>query len=196
MSALIDFNKEDFIFIPAIDIYAAKEISHFEKNNSECLELLQGKNTRMMTILEYGIFKEYTKEKFPNFYKKMINSSEAEWLDAELKIKNNKMVINCKHWFDKEGGLKNNVSYYAPELYMAENTKVSPGGWIYIDGGSSPKNFRKITLYQRLLSKTESNPHANFYAVANRGDVYYLNTPLEKFSFLGVRAVVNKPLEK
>jgi len=82
-------NRDDFIYVPSMNLYVAKERSHFGKNCCEAHEALLEEDLRMLTIPEFVNFLNYLREnpsdENTQVYKEITQVRDpwrAEWLDA------------------------------------------------------------------------------------------------------------------
>jgi len=76
---------KDYIYVPSIKLYVAKERSFNGKDWYKCQEALKQENARMLTIPEFVEFLKYSKVKAPEVYEDITAVREpyrAEWLDG------------------------------------------------------------------------------------------------------------------
>ena len=75
----------DFIYVPSIELYVARERTHQRKNQHETHEVLSKEGSRMLTTSEFVEFLKYTKVNFPEVYEEVTGARSprmAERLDA------------------------------------------------------------------------------------------------------------------
>lgn len=116
-----DLNKDNYIHVPSINLYVAKQRSHLGLNWYDTHRKLHQKSLLMPTILQFLEFIKYLKAN-PNGIplgdasKQEIESilddiliardhRREEWLDAKFKLKNKKLYINYNHRTDYKGNL-------------------------------------------------------------------------------------------
>src|SRR3989344_5563573 len=88
-----EHDEKDFIYVPSLELYVAKEKTHFRKNWFESHKLLQEQGNRMLIIPEFIEFLKYLKsrsnnQEYQNIYKNITGGKNywiAEWLDAVVK---------------------------------------------------------------------------------------------------------------
>jgi len=104
-------NLEDYIYIPSIDLYVAKERTLNGKNWYETHEELHKQGLQMLTIPEFIKFIKYLKRgiRHPRYQNRkdserildeiltVRNPLRGEWLDANFQIINEKLYINYNH---------------------------------------------------------------------------------------------------
>jgi len=76
---------KDYIYVPSIKLYVAKERSFNGKDWYKCHEALKQEDARMLTIPEFVEFLKYSKVKAPEVYEDITAVREpyrAEWLDG------------------------------------------------------------------------------------------------------------------
>jgi hypothetical protein len=103
-----NINKDNYIFVPPINLYVAKERTHKKLNWYQTHEALHNEGLHMPTIPQFISYINYLKD--PNGHQ---NRPEAErilddiltkrtpwrgeWLDADFKVINNILHINYNH---------------------------------------------------------------------------------------------------
>ena len=93
-------NPSDFIYVPSINLYVARERTLRGKNWFESHKELQNNEERMLTIPEFIEFLKYIKENHEDIYNDITEVRapvRAEWLDADFKMKNGNLYINSNH---------------------------------------------------------------------------------------------------
>ena len=101
-------DKENFVYVPSINLYVAKERKLLGKNWFESHQELQKNSERMLIIPEFVEFLKYAKTNHPEIYNEITevrNPWRAEWLDADFKVKDKKLYINYNHVLDSNGNL-------------------------------------------------------------------------------------------
>lgn len=189
------FNKDDFIYVPSINLYVAKERTHLNKNWFDCHKLLQQNNQRMLIIPEFIEFLKYTKINFPDIYKDITEVRDpwrAEWLDADFEVKDKKLYINYNHILDSNGDLipKNSEVLDKNTLMKHKTPGISLEDWLKFPTkqGFPKKNISDGDLYY-WFPRSDNNSVARFDA---NSYVAFLNCnriPSYTDSVLGVRAV-------
>ena len=109
-----EFNKDNFIYVPSLELYVAKERKLYSKNWFEAHKELQENRERMLIIPEFVEFLKYLKnsnnEEYLNIFDDITQVKSpwrGEWLDADFKVKNNKLHINSNHVLDSNGKIIN-----------------------------------------------------------------------------------------
>jgi len=192
-------NLEGFIYIPSIKLYVAKERTHLGKDWFESHKSLISEGLRMPTIPEFIEFLKYTKTNFPEIYKEITevrSSWKAEWLDADFKVVNEKLHINCYHVLDSNGNLIPKNSELLDNNTLMENKTpgISLEDYLtknHTNQGLPSKNVNSGDFYYRYPI-SDNNSVARFY-------VYSVWTLLDcngyasgRGSPLGVRAVFSE----
>ncbi|MCX5658072.1 MAG: hypothetical protein NTZ48_07655 [Candidatus Omnitrophica bacterium] len=124
------FDTNDFIYVPSIDLYVAKQRTHLNKNWFDCHKLLQGNNERMLIVPEFVEFLKYLKnsnnQEYLEIYKDITevrNPWRAEYLDADFKVKDKKLYVNYNHILDANGNLiPKNSEVLDKETLMSDKT--------------------------------------------------------------------------
>jgi len=109
------FHESDFIYVPSINLYVAKDKKFFRKNWFEAHKRLQEDGQKMLTIPEFAEFLKYIKntendENLDLFYDIFSSGDDhyywrGEWLDAKFELKDKKLYIHSNHVIDKKGDL-------------------------------------------------------------------------------------------
>lgn len=195
-------DKDNFIYVPSINLYVAKERILLGKDWFEAHKELQSHHERMLTIPEFIEFLKYAKTNLPEMYKEITEIKSpwrSEWLDADFKIKDNNLYINYNHVLDSNGDLIPQNSELLDKDTLMEDK--SPGIYLedYLDNnhtlqGLPSKQVKSGDLYY-WCPRSDDNSVARFVADSYRA--YLLccyRDPSDRSSDLGVRAV--KELEK
>ena len=128
-------SREDFIYIPSLNICVDKKRTCLGKNWTEAHIELQKRRLRMLTPLEFIEFLKYIKVNDPEVYRDIINPNPpwgAEWIDADFKIKNKKLYINSNHVLDSNGNLtpRNSQPLDRETLMPDVHSKISLEYWL------------------------------------------------------------------
>ncbi len=90
---------DGFEYIPSINLYVARGKKFYGESWFECDEKLQKNGERMITLPEFIEFLKYTKTNLPEIYKEITEVRSpwrAEWINADFKLKGNKLCINSE----------------------------------------------------------------------------------------------------
>jgi len=185
-------SKNDFIYVPSIDLYVTKEKKLLGRNWLDSQKELHSKNEKMLTVLEFLEFLKYTKKNYKNIYNKITevkNPWRAELLDAEFKVDGRNVRINY-HVFkdgkivqesevlDKKTLMKDQLPGISLEDYLTNS---------HTSQGLPSKDIKKGNLYYKF-PRSDNNSVARFDAVID-GDVLNCNEyPSDWVNILGVRA--------
>ena len=98
-------DKENFVYVPSINLYVAKERTLHGLNWYDTHKELHKQDMKMPTIYEFTQFLKYLKSQPQNQeYQKILyeiltvrNPWRSEWLDADFKVINGKLHINYNH---------------------------------------------------------------------------------------------------
>ena len=135
-------DTKDFIYVPSINLYVAKERTHLrknwfdlKKNWFDCHKLLQQENKRMMIIPEFIEFLKYTKENYKDIYNEITEIKSpwrGEWLDANFEAKDNELYINFNHRLNSDGSLtpKNSEILDENTLMRDKSSGISLEDWL------------------------------------------------------------------
>ncbi len=187
-------DNSDFIYVPSISLYVAKERTHFEKNWYDAHRELQSKGNRMLTIPEFIEFLKYTRENNPEVYNDITEVRSpwrAEWIDADFKIKNKKLYINSNHVLDSNGNLIPEDSKPLSRITLMKDSRISLEDWIkknHTKQGFPTKKTKSGDLYY-WYPKDDNNSVARFYAYDVGSGFSCGRDPSGRSFSLGVRAV-------
>ncbi len=184
----------DFIYVPSINLYVAKQRTHFGKNWFDCHKELQKNNERMLIIPEFIEFLKYTKINFPDIYKDITevrNPWRAEWLDADFKVINEKLHVNYNHILDKNGNLtpKNSELLNSNTLMQDKTPRINLENYLnnfHTHQGLPNKNVGPGDLYY-WYPRSDNNLVARFFADSDRAVLGCYRYPSAAGSSLGVR---------
>ena len=104
-----NLDKDNYIFIPSINLYVSKQRTYLDKDWNETHSLLHEENLRIPTIPEFIEFLKYTRENEEELFKDITevrNPLRRNWLDAKFSEKDGKMFIQYNHYIDNEGNLQ------------------------------------------------------------------------------------------
>jgi len=168
-----------FIYIPSIKLWIAKEKKFYNNNWFESKEKLQENGERMITLPEFIEFLKYSKTNLPNVYKEITELRSpwrAEWIDADFKVKNNKLCINSEI-LDKNTLMEDRQ--ISLEDYLNNN---------HTSQGLPSKKVKSGNLYY-WYPRSDNNSVASFFALSVRADLNCNWGSSYGDSDLGVRAV-------
>ena len=187
--------SKDFIYISSINMYVAKERKFFGENWFECHKKLQENRERMLIIPEFIEFLKHIKKDNLAIYNEMIQAGDswkAEWLDANFKLKNDKLHINYNHKLDSNGNLipKNSEILDKNTLMQDEKLGISLENWLEgsTNQGLPIKCFEDGILHY-WHPRSDNNLVAWFNVVVGKNYLNCCGNPFYVNSDLGVRAV-------
>ena len=194
---IINKDLDNFIYVPSINLYIAKKTSH-KVNWFNVHKLLQKDKERMLTIPEFIEFLNYIKssnnQEHLKIYKEITEVRlpwRAEWLDADFKIKNNKLHINYNHVLDSNGNLVPKNSEILEENTLMKDKRISLDDYLnnnHTLQGLPTKNVELGNLYYQH-PRSENNLATRFDVDANGAGFFYKAVPFGRHPYLGVRAV-------
>ena len=186
---------DNFIYVPSINLYVAKERTHLGKDWFESHKALINEGLRMPTIPEFIEFLKYTKTNFPEIYNERIearNPRITEWLDADFKIKNGELHINYYHVLDSNENLIPRNSEPLEECLMKDKTPgISLEDYLannHTNHGLPSNNIKSGNLYY-YFPRSDNNSVAKFDVIYGRTYLGCCWNPSGRNSILGVRAV-------
>lgn len=194
-----NFSEKDFIYVPSINFYVAKEKKLLGENLYDCYKELQKNNQRMLIFTEFVEFLKYLKssdnQEHQNIYKEITEVRfpwRAERLDADFKVKDFKLYINYNHILDSNGRLipKNSEILDENTLMQDRSPGISLEDWLEnpTRQGLPTKDFKKGSLYYRCPRK-EGNLVVRFDADCYASGIFCDGISFSKHPYLGVRAV-------
>lgn len=189
----------DFIYVPSINLYVAKQISLFNTNWFDCHKELQKNKKRMLIIPEFIEFLKYLKssanQEYQNLYKEITEVRlpwRAERLDADFKLKNGGLYINYNHKLDKQNCLvpKTSELLDSNTLMQDKTPGISLEDWLENPSrqGLPTKDFKKGNLYY-LHPRKEISSATRFDADSHAAGFFCDGIPFGRHPYLGVRAV-------
>ena len=190
----IQSNEDNFIYMPSISLYVAKERSLHGKNWFEAHKELQKNGERMLTLPEFVEVLKYTKENHKEIYNEITEVRSpwrSEWLDADFKLEDNILYINSNHILDKKGNLvPQNSEILDKNTLMKDKTPgISIENWLENPTKQGfPTKFVKSGDLYYWYPKSDNNSVAGFCAYDVRAGLHcgwYLSV---RGSDLAVRA--------
>ncbi len=175
-------NLDNFIYVPSLKLYVAENKTLFGKNWFESDKKLQSNGERMLTPLEFVEFLKYTRINFPKIYEDITTIRSpwrAEWINADFKVKDNKLYINSEI-LDRNTLMED--KRISLEDYLNKN---------HTPQGLPNKNVKSGDLYY-WYPRSDNNSVARFYADSVRTDLCCNRNRSYWDSDLGVRAVRHK----
>src|SRR3989344_9024162 len=185
-------DTNDFIYVPSIKLYVAKEKTHFGKNWKDCWTELKNQNYQMLKINEFREFLKYlisipTNQEYQNIYNEITEVRDpwrAEWLDANFKVEKNELYLLTENESKKEK--------LEDCLMEDKNPGILLEDWINGKNISSQglpnKNISSGSLYY-WHPRSDNNSVARFGAYDGRTLLGCCRDPAYADSGLGVRAV-------
>ena len=189
-------DKQDFIYVPSINLYVARQRTLQGKNWFEAHRELQSQGKRMITLPEFVEVLKYTRENLQEVYDDITEVRSpwrAEWIDADFKVKDGKLYVNSNHVLDSNGNLIPQNSEVLSRTTLMEDKRISLEDWLQNptkQGFPTKKTSSGDLFYYN--PRDDDNSVAEFYA---RGGWPYFDcdrSPSGRYSSLGVRAVRNK----
>jgi len=173
-------DKEEFIYVPSINIYVAKKRTHFNKTWKYCWTKLQKENYKMLKINEFREFLKYlisapNNQEYKNIFNEITEVRtpwRAEWLDANFKVKNKGLLKKDELYILTENKSKEEK---LEDCLMEDKTPgINLEDWIngknITSQGLPNKNIQSGNLYY-WKPGSDNNPVARFSAgVDGAGD--------------------------
>ncbi len=192
---LTEKDLDDFIYVPSINLYVAKQKTHLGENWFNCHKELQKNNKRMLIVPEFNEFLEYAKINFPEIYNEITEIREpwrAEYLDASFEFKNKKLYINSAHVLNSKGDLipMNSEILNENTLMQDKEPGISLENLLEssTNQGFPNKNVKSGSLYYRY-PRSNNNSVVRFNVDNHRAYLLCDRNPSNRFSYVGVRAV-------
>ena len=186
---------DNFVYVPSINLYVAKERTLQNKNWFEAHKELQGNGEKMLTIPEFVEFLKYTKKNHKDIYNEVTEVKSpwrAEWLDADFKVKDKTLYINSNHILDENGNLiPQNSEILDKNTLMKDKTPgISLENWLEnpTNQGFPSKKVKSGDLHY-WYPRSDNDSVARFDADGVRADLDFSGIPSGRDSNLGVRAV-------
>nr|AQS34723.1 hypothetical protein [uncultured archaeon] len=191
--------SSDFIYVPSIKLYVAKERSHLGKNWFESHEALQENGEEMLSLSEFRKFLKYLVEnptqENAQIYKEITeirNPWRGEWLDADFKMKDGALHLNAKHKLEN-GVLKPKYSRPLTKNTLMEDRRISLADYVQSVGergstaqGLPSKDIQEGDLYS-YFPRSDNNSVAGFNAGSGRRGLDCDVDPSGRYSDVGVR---------
>jgi hypothetical protein len=187
-------SSDDFVYVPSINLYVARQRTLQGKNWFECHKELQNQGERMLTLPEFVEFLKYTENNLPEVYKDITevkNPWRAEWIDADFKTKGRNLYVNSSHILDSKGNLIPQVSEILDRNTLMIDSRISLGDFLHRNNtsqGLPTKNVESGGLYY-WYPRSDNNSVARFGAGSGRTSFDCDGNPSSRDSDLGVRAV-------
>jgi len=184
-------STDDFIYVPSINLYVAKQRTLLNSNYNECQESLHKENSKMLTIPEFKEFLNYTKDNFLDIYNEITEVRSpwrSEWLDADFKVENKDLFVYF-HVF-KNGNIIGKKEKLDENILMEDKTPgISLEGWLKdsTKQGLPKQNIASGNLYY-WFPRSDNNSVARFLANVGWVDLNCYRFPSDQLSSLGVRA--------
>ena len=197
-------DTNDFIYVPSIKLYVAKERTHLGKNWKDCWTELQSQNYKMPKINEFREFLKYlisepNNQEYQNIFKEITevrNPWRSEWLDANFKVENKGLFKKSELYILTENESKKEKLEDC--LMSDKNPGIELNDWINgknINSQGLPnKNISSGSLYY-WYPRSDNNSVAWFGAYVSRADLDCDRSPSDADSDLGVRPCKAGPAE-
>jgi len=184
-------STEDFIYVPSINLYVAKQRTLLNSNYNECQESLHKENSKMLTIPEFKEFLNYTKDNFLDIYNEITeirNPWRSEWLDADFKVENRDLFVHY-HVFENNNIVRKKEKLDKDILMEDKTPGISLDGWLKdsIKQGLPKQNIASGNLYY-WFPRSDNNSVAWFSAAVDGAYLVCDRSPSVRGSSLGVRA--------
>jgi len=194
----------EYIFVPSIGVYMAKERTHGGLNWYQAHEALHKENKRMPTINEFREFLKYLKEnpsgvagatsaEIQTILDDILTVRDhwrAQWLDADFKVDNKKLYIHYNH--QTVGGqlVPQNRELLTDYLTTDKTPGIDLESWIQKASphGLPPPKIKKGDLYYWAPLK-DNNSVAGFGVDSVGADLGCDGHPQDAGGSLGVRSV-------
>lgn len=185
-------NKSDFIYVPSINLYVAREKTLLGENWFDTQKSLHSNEQKMLTIPEFKEFLKYAKENHKDIYNEITevrNPWRAEWLDADFKTQGKELIVNY-HVFDENGKIVKKSEVLDKNTFMKNKTPgISLENWLEDSTKSGlPKNLVKSGDLYYWYPRSDNNSVARFGANSGGADLNCCRIPSGGGSDLGVRA--------
>ncbi|MCK9595699.1 hypothetical protein M0R19_00755 [Candidatus Pacearchaeota archaeon] len=186
-------DNSNFIYVPSINLYVAKERTLLGKDFYESQNILHENNEKMLTPFEFIEFLKYTKENHQDIYNETTKVQcpwKAEWLGADFKTEGDCMYV-IYSLFDSKGKIVQKKEILDRNTLMRDKT---PG--ISLDNylqnptkqGFPSKKVKSVNLYS-WYPRSNNNLVERFNAFEIGGACLFgYRLPSFRNSNLGVRA--------
>ena len=178
--------KDNFIYVPSIGLYVARERSHDGKNWHEAHEALAKEDSRMLTIPEFVKFLNYLREnpshentQFYDNITQIRNHWRSEWLDAYFEKRKSDLYVLT--------GNKTNAKKLEKALMIDKLPGISLDDWL---SSPTPQGLPKTDVAKGDLHYwyPRDGCVARFYAFSERANLNCDGSPSGRGSTLGVIA--------
>lgn len=125
--------RDDFIHVPSLNLYFAKERTHLGKNWAEAHKLIQDEGSRMPTLPQFVEFLKYIKDNNKDIYGEIMGSKgsqEGEWIDTQFEEVKFRSGIGNGHSYDKDGRLYSDKQEILDEKTLMEDKVISLEAWL------------------------------------------------------------------
>ena len=192
-SNLTQKNNSNFIYIPSLNLYVAKERTLQGKNWFETHKELQLREERMLTIPQFVEFLKYAKSNFQEIYNNITelrNLWRAEWLDADFKTKGKDLYINSNHVLDENGNILKYDSEILDKDTLMKDKGIDLENWLEnpTSQGLPRKDVKKGSLYY-WNPRSDNNSVVRFVADSDWSGLNCYWFPSYRDPERGVRAV-------
>ena len=183
-------NQDDYIFVPALGFYVAKERSYFEKDFNECQKLLCDENAKMLNLDEARKFLNYAKEYYTKVYNEILevkSPRRAEWIDANFKLYLDDLYIHY-HIFDSSGKIKK-IEEKLDKNTLMRDKNISLDDWLntaHTKQGLPQSNISSGDSYFRSPMQ-DNNSVACIFTNSDKLILYCSRNPSNQDLILGVR---------
>jgi len=189
---------EGFIYVPSVNLYVAKEISHLGKNWNGAHRELDKQNLRMPTIPQFVEFLKYLRanptaenRRVYNEITEVRSPYRSEWFDAKFYANGDKLWIAYNHIVDSNDNLvEQDYEKLEGPLMQDKRPGISLEHWLNnpTKQGLPPENMQKRDLWYwhpRMYNV------ARFIANSVRAGLdCYVDPISDSTPWLGVRAVM------
>ena len=192
-------NLDNFIYVPEIKLYVAKERTLQNRNWFGAHKELQENGERMLIIPEFVEFLKYLKssnnQEDLEIYKDITEVRSpwrAEWFDADFKTKGEDLYIHSNHKLDENKSLvpQNKEILDRNTLMKDKIPGISLESWLKNptkQGLPSKKTNSGNSYYWN--PRSDNNSVARFNADVDGAGLSCYGSPSDRDSYLGVRAV-------
>jgi len=188
-------DTQDFIYVPSINLYVARERTFLNETWTDCHKLLQAEEERMLILPEFIEFLKYCKINNPDIYEEItaIRSPwRAEWIDADFKVKGKDLHINYNHILDSSGNPipKNSEILDKNTLMEDKNPGISLEDYLnnnHTNQGLPNKSIHSGDLYY-WYPRSDNNSVAWFSTGSDWTYLLCYRNPSSQYPSLGVRA--------
>lgn len=184
--------KDNFDYVPSINLWVAKEKTLFGETWFNSHKMLQEQGQRMLNLREFVEYLKYQRENNPDIYRGIIevrSPRRLEWLDADFKMKDKKLYLNTNHILENGELIPQYSKPVTKNTLMKNKTPgISLEAWLNnpTAQGLPRKNINKGDLYY-LAPMDDNNSVAGFNAGVGWASFNCDWGPSYRYSDLGVR---------